>query len=72
VRIDPIALDVQVLSDGGGIYETRARGISNNGTTVSVSSVLPGETKLDSAMQELKVGGTMQSLGTRVALVGSC
>ena len=39
-------------------------GISNNGTTVSVSSVLPGETKLDSAMQELKVGGTMQSLGT--------
>ena len=39
-------------------------GISNNGTTVSVSSVLPGETKLDAAMQELKVGGTMQSLGT--------
>ncbi len=37
--------------------------ISNGGTPVSVSSVLPGETKLDAAMQELKVGGTMQSLG---------
>lgn len=39
-------------------------GISNNGTTVPVSSVLPGESKLDAAMQELKVSGTMQSLGT--------
>ena len=29
-----------------------------------LTSVLPGETKLDAAMQELKVGGTMQSLGT--------
>lgn len=39
-------------------------GISNDGTPVPVSSVLPGETKLDAALQELKVGGTMQSLGT--------
>lgn len=39
-------------------------GISNDGTPVSVSAVLPGETKLDAAMQELKVSGTMQSLGT--------
>jgi hypothetical protein len=39
-------------------------GISNGGTPVPVSSVVPGETKLDAAMQELKVGGTMQSLGT--------
>jgi hypothetical protein len=39
-------------------------GISNSGTPVSVSSVLPGETKLDAALQELKVSGTMQSLGT--------
>jgi hypothetical protein len=38
-------------------------GISNGGTTVSSSTVLPGETKLDAAMRELKVGGTMQSLG---------
>lgn len=39
-------------------------GISNGGTSVPTTSVLPGETKLDAAMQELKVGGTMQSLGT--------
>ncbi len=39
-------------------------GISNDGTPVPVSTVLPGETKLDAAMQELKVAGTMQSLGT--------
>ena len=39
-------------------------GISNGGTTVLSSSVLPGETKLDAAIQELKLGGTMQSLGT--------
>jgi hypothetical protein len=39
-------------------------GISNGGTTVSTSDVLPGQTGLDQAMQELKVGGTMQSLGT--------
>ena len=38
--------------------------ISNGGTPVSVGTVLPGETKLDDAIQELKVGGTMQSLGT--------
>jgi hypothetical protein len=39
-------------------------GISNGGTTVSTGTVLPGETNLDAAMQQLKVGGTMQSLGT--------
>lgn len=39
-------------------------GISNAGTTVSTSAVLPGQTNLDQAMQELKVGGTMQYLGT--------
>jgi hypothetical protein len=39
-------------------------GITNGGTAVPTSSVLPGETKLDAALNELKVGGTMQSLGT--------
>lgn len=38
-------------------------GISNEGTAVPTTSVLPGETKLDAAMQELQVTGTMQSLG---------
>jgi hypothetical protein len=41
-----------------------ALGISNAGTTVSVQSVLPGETKLDEALQEMHVGSTMQLLGT--------
>ena len=39
-------------------------GISNGGTTVSTSDVLPGQTLLDQAMQQLQVGGTMQYLGT--------
>jgi hypothetical protein len=39
-------------------------GISNDGTPVSTSSILPGETKLDAALSQLKLGGTMQSLGT--------
>jgi hypothetical protein len=41
-----------------------ALGISNGGTPVSTSAVLPGMSKLDEAMQELKVGSTMQLLGT--------
>jgi hypothetical protein len=39
-------------------------GISNEGTPVSTSSVLPGHRNLDDAMRELKVGSTMQLLGT--------
>ena len=39
-------------------------GISNEGTPVSTSSVLPGQGKLDDAIRELKVGSTMQLLGT--------
>ena len=39
-------------------------GISNQGTTVPVGSVLPGETKLDQALQDMQVGSIMQSLGT--------
>jgi hypothetical protein len=39
-------------------------GISNAGAPVSTSSVLPGQVDLDQAMQELKVGSSMQYLGT--------
>jgi hypothetical protein len=39
-------------------------GISNGGTTISTSDVLPGHTLLDQALQQLGVGGTMQYLGT--------
>jgi len=38
-------------------------GISNGGTEVSTSEVLPGQTKLDEALQEMNVGSTMQYLG---------
>src|SRR5438105_3538709 len=41
-----------------------ALGISNEGTPVSTSSVLPGQGNLDDAIRELKVGSTMQLLGT--------
>jgi hypothetical protein len=41
-----------------------ALGISNQGATVPVGSVLPGDTKLDQALQDMQVGSTMQSLGT--------
>jgi hypothetical protein len=39
-------------------------GISNGGTSVSTDEVLPGQSGLDRAMQELNVGSTMQYLGT--------
>ena len=39
-------------------------GISNDGTPVPVSSVLPGETKLDQALEDMNLGATMQFLGT--------
>jgi hypothetical protein len=39
-------------------------GISNGGTAVPAGSVMPGESKLDAAMAQLRIGATMQSLGT--------
>jgi hypothetical protein len=39
-------------------------GISNEGSSVPTSSVLPGESQLDEALQGMNVGSTMQSLGT--------
>jgi hypothetical protein len=39
-------------------------GISNEGTSVPTSSVLPGDSTLDEALQSMSVGSTMQSLGT--------
>jgi hypothetical protein len=41
----------------------RLLGISNEGTPVPVSSVLPGQSRLDEALQEMQVGDTMQQLG---------
>ena len=42
----------------------RLLGISNEGTSVPTSSVLPGESQLDQALQDMQVGDTMQLLGT--------
>jgi hypothetical protein len=42
----------------------RLLGISNEGTSVPTSSVLPGQTQLDDALQSMQVGDTMQELGT--------
>ena len=39
-------------------------GISNDGTPVPTGEVLPGQSQLDQALQELQVGETMQLLGT--------
>lgn len=39
-------------------------GISNEGTPVSTADVLPGQSRLDEALQEMRVGSTMQLLGT--------
>jgi len=42
----------------------RLLGIANEGTSVPTSSVLPGQSQLDQALQEMQVGDTMQELGT--------
>jgi hypothetical protein len=42
----------------------RVLGISNEGTSVATSDVLPGQSQLDQALQEMQVGDTMQLLGT--------
>jgi hypothetical protein len=39
-------------------------GISNEGTQVTTSDVLQGDSRLDEALQSMDVGATMQSLGT--------
>ncbi|HKT45470.1 MAG TPA: hypothetical protein VJQ85_11760 [Gaiellaceae bacterium] len=41
-----------------------ALGISNQGTSVPTSAVLPGQSQLDQALQDMQVGSTMQALGT--------
>jgi hypothetical protein len=41
----------------------RLLGISNEGTSVPIASVLPGQSRLDQALQDMQVGDTMQLLG---------
>jgi hypothetical protein len=42
----------------------RGLGIGNEGTSVPTSDVLPGQSQLDQALQDMQVGATMQDLGT--------
>ena len=57
-----VAVAVPTVAFAGRLADVL--GITNGGTTVSTSNVLPGYPALDQAMQELHVGGTMQYLGT--------
>jgi hypothetical protein len=57
-----LAVSIPATAFAGKLAELL--GISNGGTTVPTGTVLPGQSNLDAALQQLKVGGTMQSLGT--------
>jgi hypothetical protein len=57
-----VAVAVPAVAFAGRLADVL--GISNGGTTLSTNDVLPGQSTLDQAMQELKVGSTMQYLGT--------
>ena len=56
------ALAVPTLAFAGAIGNLL--GIANEGSSVPTSSVLPGASRLDEALQSMNVGSTMQSLGT--------
>jgi len=56
-----IAVAIPAVAFGGRLVGVL--GISNNGSTVPVTSVLPGQSQLDQALQDMKVGSTMQYLG---------
>ena len=58
-----VALTAAVILVPAAFAADRLLGISNEGTTVPMSSVLPGQSKLDEALQEMGVGDTMQQLG---------
>ena len=58
-----VALAAAVLTPAAFAAD-RLLGIGNEGTAVPTSAVLPGQTRLDQALQEMQVGATMQELGT--------
>jgi hypothetical protein len=59
-----LALVAAVVLVPAAYAADRLLGISNEGTSVPTSSVLPDQTQLDQALQDMQVGGTMQELGT--------
>jgi hypothetical protein len=58
-----VAVAAAVLAPAA-LAADRLLGISNEGTSVPTSSVLPGQSQLDQALQDMQVGDTMQELGT--------
>jgi hypothetical protein len=62
VAVIAAAIAVPAVAFGGRL--AGILGISNEGSTVPVTSVLPGYSKLDQALQDMHVGSTMQLLGT--------
>ena len=55
------AIAVPAVAFGGRL--AGVLGISNDGSSVPVTSVLPGYSQLDQALQDMQVGSTMQYLG---------
>jgi hypothetical protein len=55
------AIAVPAVAFGGRL--AGVLGISNEGSTVPVTSVLPGYSQLDQALKDMQVGSTMQYLG---------
>jgi hypothetical protein len=55
------AVAVPAVAFGGRL--AGVLGISNKGSAVPVTSVLPGQSQLDQALQDMQVGSTMQYLG---------
>jgi hypothetical protein len=56
-----VVVAVPAVAFGGRLADVL--GISNEGSPVPVTSVLPGESQLDQALQDMQVGSTMQYLG---------
>ena len=55
------AIAVPAVAFGGRL--AGVLGISNQGSPVPVTSVLPGQSQLDQALQDMQVGSSMQYLG---------
>jgi hypothetical protein len=59
-----LAVAVAAVLTPAAFAADRLLGIANEGASVPTSSVLPGQSQLDQALQEMQVGATMQELGT--------
>lgn len=58
-----VAAAALVVAVPAAFAADRLLGIANEGTAVPRSSVLPGQSQLDQALQDVQIGDTMQLLG---------